>query len=473
MILNTANTNSVAMSLPVIARRLEIGRVNLEWLVSGYCLSSGCLLLIFGRIADLYGRKKVFIAGSIWLAVLSLGCSFTKSGLALDILRGLQGVGAAATIPASFGTLAQTFPEGRARSIAFAAFAAGAPTGAVLGNIFGGLLTQLTRQSWHSVFYLNSALSVVSLVGALMFFNKDPPSIETDRYRQVDWIGGLLVTSGLVLLVFVLSQGQVAPQKWATLYHNSVNTRVAAYLAAMKYLPSPPPLMYLSLWTRAHGRIAVVMCISLLNRAAFMGWVYWAVLYYQEYIGLTPIETAIRLLPMFFVGIALNIVFAGIVSRVPMVVLVAFGTCLTACSSLLFAFIDPKEAYWAFGFPASILSVIGADFVFASGTLFVAKFSLKNQQSVSGAVFQTMTQLGTSIGVTTSTLIFDRALGESGDQHSLLDAYKASQWGNFTLGMIATALALVFLRKVGIIEQTPPKLQDSDDGTGAKEQHQK
>lgn len=141
------------------------------------------------------------------------------------------------------------------------------------------------------------------------------------------------------------------------------------------------------------------------------------------------------------------------------------GTVLTATANLLFAVIQPSAPYWAFGFPASVLSVFGADFVFASGTLFVAKISLAHEQSLAGALFQTMTQLGTSFGLAITTIIYDSTLtrrsrdagvqvNESGTNapgFAQLDAYQAATWGAFGFGVAGAVLAAVFLSSVGVV----------------------
>ncbi|OJA19940.1 hypothetical protein AZE42_08045 [Rhizopogon vesiculosus] len=164
MVVNISNTTSVSISLPTIGKDIDIQEDQLQWLASAYSLSSGCLLLFFGRLADLYGRKKAFMIGSLCQIAFSLGCGFANDGLSLAVLRGFQGVGGAATIPSAvqyfdfcilseagvlihflqLGMLAHAFPPSRSRSIAFATFAAGAPVGAAFGTIIGGVLTQLT-----------------------------------------------------------------------------------------------------------------------------------------------------------------------------------------------------------------------------------------------------------------------------------------------------------------------------------------
>ncbi|KAG7444587.1 putative efflux transporter [Guyanagaster necrorhizus] len=491
MIVNQSNSTAVSISLPTIGDDLGIPEAKLNWIVSAYPLSSGCLLVLFGRIADLYGRKRMFCVGSLWLAAFSLGCSFSKDAITLDILRAFQGIGAAATIPASIGILAHAFPPSRARSIAFATFAAGAPLGGAFGLAIGGVLTQLTKRSWRSPFYLSAGVCAASFVMGLVVIDADLPSTETDQ--RIDWIGGFLVTVGLVLIVFVLSQGEVAPQQWKTPYIIALLIVGVIFVAAFLYWqyhlekqlddPSvpktkwnPPPLMRLSLWTRAKGRVAVMMTVAFLQWCGFLAWCYWAQLYYQNYKGYTPLLTVIRLLPMCVSGITCNVIVAALVGRLPLVWFMAIGTGLTSVAPLLFGLINPNATYWAFGFPAAIVAVVGADFVFAGGTLFIAKVSLPHEQSLAGGVFQTMTQLGTSVGVTVSTVVFDRVLRQrSADMGVILDAnadgapkaaqldsYKAAEWTNFSFGVLATILALIFFRGVGVVGQHRKQIDDQE-----------
>ncbi|KAF9077668.1 putative efflux transporter [Rhodocollybia butyracea] len=510
MVANTASNSAVAISLPTMEQDLHIPQAALQWVVSANPLSSGCLLLLFGRLADLYGKKKAFLIGSLWFLVFSLGCAFSQNPVTLDILRGFQGLGNAATIPAALGTLAHSFPPGRSRALAFATFSAGAPLGGGAGLVLGGLLTELTSQAWRAPFYLSCGITALSMFGAMLSFNRDQPSSEEDR--RVDWIGAFLVTAGLVLIVFVLGQGEVAPEQWSTPYiiaclivgiilvilflvwqyhlervqdaaartrdYPSSGSRYASLShLALRWIPTPPPIMKMSLWTRAHGGVAVVFCVAFLNWCCFQGWIYWVVLYYQNYVGYSALRCVVRLLPMIFTGLACNAFIALFVNHIPMTILVACGTALTACAALLFALINPNAVYWAFGFPSAIIAVVGADFVFACGTMYVAKKCLPHEQSVGGAVFQTMTQLGTALGVTVSTVVFDRVLesreadngfnvdnstASTEPQWLTFPAYKAAMWTCFAFGMCACFLTIIFLR-VGVIghgDATPAEVPE-------------
>lgn len=463
MMVNTAGSTSITMTLPTIGKEFHLQENELQWLVSAYPLSSGCLLLVFGRVADLYGRKKVFLCGSLFLAIFTLACSFQHDVISLDIIRGIQGIGSAAIVPASLGILADAFPPSRARSLAFATFSAGAPLGGVVGSVVGGILTQYTAKTWRAPFYLMTGLTVLCFVGSLISIDPDVPSCDPDK--RIDWLGAFSVTAGLVLIVFVLSQGELAPRKWATPYIIALIILgvllLVLFVIWQQYLEkvqddpnavhsalTPPPLIKPSLWKRGEGRFAAMMIIGFVNWAAFLAWIFWVQLYFQNYLQLSVIQSVVRFLPMVVSGLLCN-TFVGIMAaRVPVIYLTAIGTGATAVACLLFALINPGASYWAFTFPASVISVMGADFVFSTGTLFIAKVSMPHEQSVAGALFLTMNQLGTALGVATTTVVFNRVDLHRHGRDGIV-SYKAAQWTAFAFGVLGTLLSILFFRGVG------------------------
>ncbi|KAF8956149.1 major facilitator superfamily domain-containing protein [Flammula alnicola] len=462
----------MSIALPTVEKEWHLEPAQLQWIMSAYPLSSGCLFLVCGRLADVYGRKKTFCAGSLMLAIFTLACGFAPNVMTLDILRGIQGIGAAATIPASLGILAHSFPPSRARSLAFATFSAGAPIGAVFGTAVGGVLTEYTAKTWRSSFYLLAALTVLCCIGGLISIDNDVPSEEADK--RIDWIGAFLVTAGLVLIVFVLSQGELAPQKWQTpyiivflilgviligvfLYWQHYLERVQNNPEAPYSIFTPPPLMKLSLWTRANGRFAAMMAIAFTNWCAFLAWTFWVQLYYQNYMGYNPMQTVVRLLPMFVSGIGCNLFVGFMAAYIPVVWLVGGGALATTLACLLFAIIVPSTIYWAYAFIASVVVVMGADFVFSAGTLFISKFALPHEQSVAGALFNTMTQLGTAVGVTVSTVVYNRVGAKIAPGADVISMYRAAQWTCFAFGVIATTLGILCFRGVGVVGHRPPK----------------
>ncbi|KAH9924328.1 efflux transporter [Epithele typhae] len=469
-IITIGNSTAVSIALPTIGKQLNIAEARLQWMVNAFALTSGCLLLFLGRAADLYGRKRAFVLGCAWMGIFGLGCGFAKDEITIDILRALQGIGPAAAIPAAVGILAHTFPPSHLRSIAFATFSAGAPVGGAMGNTIGGILTELTAETWRSTFFLLTGLSFLCCVGAWYSFDADEPYYSEDR--RLDWIGAFLITVGLTFIVFVLSDGNII----ALLILGVVF--VGGFIAWERFLEkiheepggprnrswTPPPLMPLSIFTR--GKLAALFTITFLGWCNFTLFTFYQQLYYQEYKGFSPILTVVHLIPMFIVGVLCNVIIAFVVGRVPIVVLIGFGMTLTACASLLFALIDPNVTYWAFGFPAVAICVFGADFVFASGALLVAKSCLPHEQSVGGAVFNTVVQLATSFGLAISAAVFNSTLATKEAElgadaapgsPAQLAAFKSAFWAGVAFGFAGSVLAVVFLRGIGAVGHAQEK----------------
>ncbi|KAF8699444.1 hypothetical protein AX14_000956 [Amanita brunnescens Koide BX004] len=182
--------------LPDIGKDLNMPQGKLQWVPSAFALSSSCFFLLSGRLADLYGRKLVFVIGSAWMCIFGLACGFARSANQLLVLRALQGIGGAASITASMGILAQSFPPGATRRAAFAIFAAGAPCGGGTGLVFGGLLTQLTSLRWRAFYFFLAGLSAMSLCIGYFSIERDGdsefPSAELDK--RVDWIGAAAIS---------------------------------------------------------------------------------------------------------------------------------------------------------------------------------------------------------------------------------------------------------------------------------------
>ncbi|KAG8738844.1 hypothetical protein FRC11_001101 [Ceratobasidium sp. 423] len=299
------------------------------------------------------------------------------------------------------------------------------------------------------------------MLAAALAIHKDKPSTEKDR--RVDWIGAAISTTALVLLTFSLAQSSSAKDGWRTPYIPVLLVvsvlLFGCFVAWEHYLETRstrPPLMRLGLWTRAKGRFAAVQLIVFFDWACFTTWVFFVTRSALEYRGISPIGTTVRVLPMTVSGLLCNLVVALVVGRISGTALIAFGCFFTALASLLFAVIVPSATYWAFGFPAAAVVVFGADFMFATGSLFVAKIALPHEQSLAGGIFNTVNQLGTAFGLAIASVVNDsvhrKTLRQTGDeQGSLLRGYRAAFWTCFGFGIVALVLTLIFLRGIGIV----------------------
>lgn len=484
-VLSAFSVSGPSIALPSIGHDLDLSQAELQWICSAFALSSGCFLLLFGRLADIYGRKLVFLFGTMIAGVSSLACGFAQTRTQIILFRAVQGMGSAATVPAALGILAHTFPPSFRRTVAFSVFSAGNPFGSGLGYILGALAGQYSAVKWRAVFFIGSGIALLSFIGASLVFKNDRATKDTNV--KVDWLGAFFITTGLASILFVLGEGTIPGLNsgWLALILVLGLIQIILFVLCEQYLgkhcrfsrDNCPPLMRLDLWTRANGKFAVMQAIAFYEWCAFMSWMIWVQLYYQLYEHYTPVQTMIRLLPMSITGLLLNVLISLIINRINVLWLLTSGTLSTSLACLLFAVIKPtfSHSYWAFGFPASVLAVCGVDFIFACGTLFVASVARKGEESVAGGVFQSVAQLGKAFGLAISTSVYNGVvfLDSSSTSHSTshsregapvpsLRAFKAAQWTAFAFATTSFVLAVLFFRNVGIIGHKPTTNSDSE-----------
>src|SRR4051812_5264116 len=204
------------IALPYIGRDLHMSGTNLTWIVTGYSLAFGGLLLLGGRLGDLYGRRRVFMAGLIVFAVASLLGGLAQSEALLLSARGLQGLGAALASPAALALITTTFPAGPARTRAFAVYAAMSGAGAAVGLILGGWLTGLdislfnTQDGWRLTFLINVPIGIIAALLAPRFLKES-----ASRPGQLDIPGAVFGTGGLLALVYGLTRAGNVQYGWS------------------------------------------------------------------------------------------------------------------------------------------------------------------------------------------------------------------------------------------------------------------
>ncbi|WRT67059.1 uncharacterized protein IL334_004025 [Kwoniella shivajii] len=459
MIMSAAGSQTLNIALPRIQIDLGINDSDLQWVASAYSLTNGCFLLLSGRLADIHGRKLVFLCGVMWYALWTLIGGFMKSGVGLIVARALAGIGAAMSTPSAVGIIAGNF-TGKARSTAFACFSAGAPVGGALGLIIGGLFVSYVSDTWRGALFCLAGLAFALATGAIFVIPSDIPHSEDKR---VDWLGAALVTIGLILLQFVISAGETAPHGWKTGYIIALLIigvlMIVGFFFWERYVinqTTKPPLMRLQLWTRAKGRLASVYFIGFVAWMGFVSLFYHATLYYQQVQETGPIGAMLRFLPTSVSGVLCNVIVAFLISKVPTQWLVCVGLIATGLGNVCFAISWEDTNYWRLPFNGMWLSVMGADFLMATGLIFVAALSLPDEHSVAGALFQTLIQLGGSFGLAITTVISDvqrqKALDNgSTSKRALLIGYHAAFWLGAATSFAALFIALIALRGMGTI----------------------
>ncbi|KAI5776553.1 drug resistance protein [Geopyxis carbonaria] len=465
----TMSIQALVIALPSIAHDLRIPPPRLQWVVSAYSITFATFLLVCGRLGDVYGRRRVFLGGGAWVAATALGTAFCPTEVSFVVLRALQGLGAAANVPAAIGILGASIPPGRVKNYSFAIYSAGAPLGAVVGNLVGGILTQYADWKW--IFYVLAIAS--ALIVAVAWFvipTPAPAPAPAKAALQIDWLGAFLSTSALVALIFALSDGPSRRHGWSQPHIIALLALslllAGAFLAWQRHLEAHctlPPLLRPSLFRR-HRTLSAAMAVTLFFWAAFNNYMIYATYFYQPYLGLSPIATTLRFLPTGIAGLLTTAASGYLLGRAPAAAILALGTAATATACLLMALpIPPAASYWAYGFPAMVLAVVGADTVYPCLALYTTSAMPRADQALAGGVFNTVAQVGRAVGLALATVVDEavRGHGRRGGRDGrdgrdgrerlarLLSAIRAAQWVNFALAVVALAVAVVGLRRIG------------------------
>ncbi|WYZ35220.1 hypothetical protein EsH8_I_001496 [Colletotrichum jinshuiense] len=482
--MNTLSVQAVVIILPTIGRDIGIPESRLQWIVSAYSLTFGCFLLLWGRIADIYDKRIIFIAGTAWLAVMTLANPFVPNEIAFNVFRGLQGLGAAANVPTAIGILGTTFQPGKAKTYAFVAYGAGVPLGSVFGTILSGFIAQYANWKW--VFGVMAMLAGLVAVAGVFFIPPMPATThenDVSSKKTVDWIGGGLITVGLLTLMLALTEGNVVG--WQTPWI-SVLIVVSIIIIAvfwfwqrhLEFKTDRQPLMKTSIFHS--GKFCAALAIMALFFSSFNNFLIFATYFYQDYQAQSILTTTLYFLPTGIGGILVAWAAALLISRVPTYILLVCGNVSVSIACLLFATpIPTSTSYFAYGLPAMVLSVIGADMAWPTLILFVSKALPQEDQALGGALVNSVGQVGRSIGLAIATAVQTAVMANARgtsvedagpvlewDQPSL-DGLRAANWMNFALGITSLTIVVVFFRSSEIVGRADSPPTDNSETEGA------
>ncbi|KAF4536093.1 Aminotriazole resistance protein [Lasiodiplodia theobromae] len=388
---------------------LNMTTAELTWLAGSSSLASGAFLLFFGRLADLFGRKTLFIGSMALFAVFAIAAGFSKTPLQLDILNGVMGLMSAAAVPPAQGMLGNIYqrPSKRKNKV-FACFSAGNPMGFVFGSIFSGIAVQLFN--WRASFFLLAIIYVVIVAIALFSVPVDHTQKETmslQAVKKFDIVGTILTVAGIGMFSGALSLGSDAPQGWKTPYVLALLIIGAFLIVAFVFWEQwcAYPLVPMSIWRDRD--FSLVITVLLLGFLAFPIMAFWIALFMQKIKHYSALLVAVHMLPMAIGGIIVNVIAGLIMHRVSNTLLMAVGATAYVASFLLMGLQHADSSYWAFIFPGLLLAVVGADFEFCVANMYVMSSLPPQQQSIAGGIFQTVTKLCVTIGMGISTAIFD------------------------------------------------------------------
>jgi EmrB/QacA subfamily drug resistance transporter len=382
----------VNVALPSIGRALHFSQNNLSWVVNAYTLTFGGFLLLGGRLADLLGRRRVFIGGLVLFSLASLGGGLAQSDVWLIAARGVQGLGAAIISPAALSLVTTMFAEGAERNRALGVWGAVAGSGGAAGVLLGGVLTQYA--GWEWVLFVNVPIGIAAAVLAPRLL---PESRDSESARVFDLAGATTVTAGLALLVYALVDANNAG--WGSTQTLVLGAIAVVLLAAFIGIESRTrnPLMPFAIFRLRTLRGADI--VGLLIGMSLFAMFFFLSLYMQQVLGYDALKTGFAYLPL-----ALNIIVSAgvasqLVTRVGFKPTLIAGLVLVGIGLVWFAQISPTGGYVSDVLFPSLVVAWGLGLAFVPVTIAAVTGTRPDEAGLASGLINTAQQVGGALGL--------------------------------------------------------------------------
>lgn len=383
----------VNVALPSIRTSLGFSEVTLVWVVNAYILTFGGFMLLGGRLADIYGQRKLFLFGIASFTFASLLCGLANTQMLLITARAIQGIAGAIVSAVALSLIMNLFTEPVERSKAMGYFGFVMAGGGSIGVLLGGVLT--SAFNWHSIFLVNLPIGISVFVLCLFLLPKEQADAAEGK---LDIFGALTVTLSLMLSVYAIVNGNIAG--WLSLQTLGMLCVSLLLMALFIYIESKvaSPLVPLSIF-RIRS-VAVSNVIAVLWAGAMFAWFFIAALYMQLVLGYDPLHVGLGFLPANLIMAAFSFgLSARLVTRFGMKVPLSVGLSIAAFGLLLFAFSPVGGSLWLHVIPGMVLLGIGAGMAF-NPMLLIAMSEVKESESgLASGVVNTAFMMGGALGL--------------------------------------------------------------------------
>ena len=424
----------VNVALPTIQHDLGFTTQNLQWIVSAYSLTFGGFLLLGGRIGDLFGRRRLFLVGLVLFAFASFMGGIAQSALWLILARATQGLGAAIISPTSFSLITTTFHEGPARNKALGVVGAVASSGFAAGAVLSGLLT--AGPGWRWIFFVNVPVAIAAVLLTPLLLK------ETEKkqgQKQIDVLGALTSTLGLVALVYALAQGgQVG---WGSAQTLLLLVVALVLLVTFVFLETRVNVPLIRLGIFRLRTLTGANVISFLAQGAFAAMAFIVTLYMQQVLGYTPITTGIAFLPMAIVFIVVSNGVSWFVPRVGVRRLLIVGMFVMTGGLLLLTHISVENTYWTTLFPGMLVVSLGIGPSFTVMAIAATSGVSDHEQGLAFGLLNTTEQIGSGVVLAIGAVV--SAAQTTTLQHVQGVSAKAALVGGFQYAFLVSAVFAV------------------------------
>lgn len=448
LFLDGLDISMVGVALPSIGADLGMSPSALQWIVSGYVLGYGGLLLLGGRAADLLGRRSVFLVAVAAFGIASVISAFLSNDLAIIALRFLKGIAAAFTVPAGLSIITTTFAEGPARSRALSIYTICGASGFSMGLVFGGILTEL---GWRATFLLPGPVAIALFFAGL----KVIPHATRERVtlKHFDLVGAFTITASLLVLVYAVveapERGWTAP---STVLLLAGSIALAATFIAVERRHDHP-LVRLGIL-----RSATVVHANVAGAAMFGGYVafqFVVTLYLQNSLGWSPIAMALGFLPAGILVVASAVKMDVILERYDTRWIIAIGLAAFAAGYALFLRVEPGMSYVSLLLPTMLLLGVGFALCFPSINSQATAGVADHEQGLASGLVNTSVQIGGAVMLAVVSAIIGTGPAQEGQLLPHMTTAIAAVVGLTSVGLLGT-LAVLGARRTPVAEPVEP-----------------
>jgi EmrB/QacA subfamily drug resistance transporter len=382
----------VNVALPSIGRALDFSQDNLAWVVNAYTLTFGGFLLLGGRLADLLGRRRMFIYGLVLFSIASLLGGLAQSDTWLIAARAAQGLGAALVSPAALSIVTNTFAEGAERNRALGVWGAVAGSGGAAGVLLGGVLTQYL--GWEWVLFVNVPIGVAAALLAPRLLAESRDEVDDPHF---DVAGAITVTAGLALLVYTLVDANQAG--WGSAKTIGLGILSLLLLAAFVLIerrqrrPLVPFSIFRMRTLRGANIVGLLIGMSLFSMFFFIS------LYMQQVLGYDALKAGISYLPLALVIILSAGAASALVTRIGFKVTLVIGMLFITAGLVWFAQVSPHGGYVSDILFPSLLAAVGLGLAFVPVTIAAVTGIRPDQAGLASGLINTAQQVGGALGL--------------------------------------------------------------------------
>jgi EmrB/QacA subfamily drug resistance transporter len=436
----------VNVALPSIGKSLHFSRDNLQWVITAYAITYGGFLLLAGRLADLFGRRRVFMIGVVIFTIASLFCGLAWSEVVLIAARAVQGVGAAVITPSALSIVMTTFEEGAERNKALGIWGALGGGGAAVGVLAGGVLT--TYLGWEWIFFVNVPVGALALALAPRFVRES----RAEEKKSLDVAGAITVTAGLALLVYAVSK---APDHgWGSAWTLSRLAVAVVLLLAFVAIEAraKDPLMPFHIF-RIKTVAGANVCGLLLGAITFANF-FLLTLYVQQVLGYSAIKTGVT----FVVTAGSAVLWAGLAqnltTRFGVKPVLAAGFAAMTAGAVYYTQIPASGSFVTALLPGYLLIGFGLPFTFIPVSIAALAGVGHDEAGLASGLINTTQQIGGAVGIaicaSVSVSRFNTLIEQHGPSYyaqAFTSGTAVAFWVIVGISVVALAAGLVLIRR--------------------------